>query len=223
MWMYLCLYHLAGHAHSPPLWLPRQEPRCEIQSCAAQRGRAAQTRRRAAAQGRWEATKLISKAVPTIHLAPVQWNWLLSCFRGGDVWLRSTADISSPTNMQQWDCFCVCVRCLYEVDLLSGGLYSFKPACESCVEMSCDMHECLLCTSESLLWGRRVDPWSWASFSWRLFSVSGVSCTLGWPGPSDEQSWNEADMGKKNVDAFKDERHVITSDRAKQTKSKCPN
>lgn len=115
-------------------------------------------------------------------------------------------------------CFCVCARCLDEVDLLSGGLYSFKPACESCVEMSCDMHECLLCTSESLLWGRRVDPWSWASFSWRLFSVSGVSCTLGWPGPSDEQSWNEADMGKKNVDAFKDERHVLTSDRATQTK-----
>ena len=61
----------------------------------------------------------------------------------------------------------------------------------------CDMHECLCCTSESLVWEHRVDPWSWASFSLRLFLVSWVSCMLGWPGPSDEQSWNKASIRNK--------------------------
>lgn len=59
------------------------------------------------------------------------------------------------------------------------------------------MHECLWCTSESLVWEHRVDPWSWASFFLKLFLVSGVFCMLGWPGPSDEQSWNKASIGNK--------------------------
>lgn len=64
------------------------------------------------------------------------------------------------------------------------------------VREDCDVHECLWFTSESLVWVHRVDPWSWASFSLKMFLVSGVSCMLGWPGPSDEQSWKEASIGR---------------------------
>lgn len=113
--------------------------------------------------------------------------------------------------------------CLYEQDSSPGDLGSslFKLPLNAASRWinweGCDTHECFGCTSETPVWEHKVDPWSWAFFFWKLFLVSGVSCRLGWPGPSDEPPWNKARTEKikekvskpeKKKDSFSSYKHL---------------
>lgn len=72
---YLYPHHPFGHTHSPPRQLPPRVLWCETRSCAGQRGRAAQTRLKAAVSGHWRRRQnWFQWTGPTMHLAAAPWN-----------------------------------------------------------------------------------------------------------------------------------------------------